>query len=78
MELKFEKLSVAEPKHEFVHASVSRAKVPGGWLICVFWNSVSCGGPSMLFYPDPEHLWDGASLPHESDSEERGNWVASA
>jgi hypothetical protein len=31
----------------------SRAKVPGGWLVCA--------GGGMAFYPDPEHAWDGAS-----------------
>jgi hypothetical protein len=44
-----------------------RAKVPGGWLIFVFgydWhqgNSYGFGG--LTFYPDPEHDWDGNSLP---------------
>jgi hypothetical protein len=33
-----------------------RAKVPGGWL-------VSVTGLGLTFYPDPEHLWDGTSLP---------------
>ncbi len=32
-----------------------RAKIPGGWLI-------SAGG-ALAWYPDPEHAWDGASLP---------------
>lgn len=34
---------------------VSRAKVPGGWLVLA--------GGALTFYPDPEHRWDGASLP---------------
>lgn len=75
MELRFEKLQVGEPKHEFVHATVNRAKVPGGWLICVFWNNANVGGPSMLFYPDPTHAWDGASLP---DDEQPAPYLASA
>jgi hypothetical protein len=33
-----------------------RAKVPGGWL-------VSVTGAGLTFYPDPEHQWDGTSLP---------------
>ena len=35
-----------------------RAKVPGGWF-------VRCdeGGGTAFFYPDPEHEWDGNSLP---------------
>ena len=36
--------------------SMHRAKVPGGWLIRASDNSA-------FFYPDPEHLWDGSSLP---------------
>ncbi|MEM9511073.1 MAG: hypothetical protein AAF978_00060 [Cyanobacteria bacterium P01_E01_bin.48] len=38
-----------------------RAKVPGGWLV-----AVRCGGgegAGVTFYPDPEHQWDGSSLP---------------
>ena len=33
-----------------------RAKVPGGWLVVVT-------GAGVTFYPDPEHQWDGTSLP---------------
>ena len=47
--LKFEKLNAAPH-------SVARAKVPGGWLVVH-------GGTSICFYPDPEHAWDGESLP---------------
>lgn len=36
-----------------------RTKVPGGWLVALTGASVS----SVTFYPDPEHQWDGASLP---------------
>jgi hypothetical protein len=36
-----------------------RAKVPGGWFILA---AIGAAGGS-FFYPDPEHLWDGASLP---------------
>lgn len=65
MELHFERLHVGEPRHDFVHASMSRAKVPGGWIVCLFYTSSGSGGPSMMFYPDPDHQWDGGSLPHE-------------
>ncbi|PWU12038.1 MAG: hypothetical protein C5B51_01460 [Terriglobia bacterium] len=41
--------------------SVLRAKVPGGWLVYV------CNGfhrhAGLTFYPDPEHRWDGVTLP---------------
>jgi len=44
---------------------LQRAKVPGGWLVrwgeCVPINAYGYGG--MTFYPDPEHKWDGNSLP---------------
>ena len=33
--------------------SVSRAKVPGGWLVLC--------GPAATYYPDPAHKWDGGS-----------------
>lgn len=36
--------------------STLRAKVPGGWF-------VQFSGTSAFFYPDPEHTWDGSSLP---------------
>ena len=35
-----------------------RAKVPGGWLVVFV-----CGERSITFYPDPNHIWDGNSLP---------------
>jgi hypothetical protein len=38
------------------HHFVLRSKVPGGWLIA------AGSGPSLAFYPDPEHRWDGASV----------------
>jgi hypothetical protein len=34
--------------------SLSRAKVPGGWLVTI-------GGSTLAFVPDPGHAWDGAS-----------------
>jgi len=36
--------------------SVARAKVPGGWLVIY-------GKEAIAFYPDPNHAWDGSSLP---------------
>ena len=36
---------------------VYRAKVPGGWFVLVTNNA-----RGLMFYPDPEHTWDGASL----------------
>ena len=39
--------------------SVLRAKVPGGWFVKA--DRTDAGGA--FFYPDPEHTWDGSSLP---------------
>ena len=36
------------------HHTVTRASVPGGWL-------VSLNGNGLTFMPDPKHRWDGAS-----------------
>ena len=38
--------------------NVSRAKVPGGWFV----TTSSQAGETLIFYPDPEHEWDGSSL----------------
>jgi len=34
---------------------VWRSKIPGGWLVC--------SPDGLTFVPDPEHKWDGNSLP---------------
>ena len=39
---------------------VFRAKVPGGWLVSTLYPGGSGGA---FFYPDPDRLWDGSSLP---------------
>jgi hypothetical protein len=43
--------------------STWRAKVAGGWLVIVS----GLGGPSgvrgVAFYPDPDHTWDGGTMP---------------
>jgi hypothetical protein len=38
-----------------------RAAVPGGWLVVVLFPATS--SPSVTFYPDANHKWDGKSLP---------------
>lgn len=38
-----------------------RAKVPGGWLVISQFHHGSAHG--MVFLPDPNHEWDGGSLP---------------
>jgi hypothetical protein len=41
-------------------ASLSRAKIPGGWLV---YGTTPGDSAVFAFVPDPEHQWDGASLP---------------
>ena len=36
-----------------------RAKVKGGWFVLIVQPSIR----GAFFYPDPEHLWDGSSIP---------------
>ncbi|HUV04317.1 MAG TPA: hypothetical protein VMX94_04345 [Armatimonadota bacterium] len=38
-----------------------RTPVPGGWLVT--WPPGVLGVPGIAFYPDPDHKWDGSSLP---------------
>jgi len=40
-------------------SSLSRAKIPGGWLV---YGTTSGSTAVVVFVPDPEHQWDGASL----------------
>jgi hypothetical protein len=51
--VKWEVVKSVRPDHDF-----KRAKVPGGWFI-MFMISLS---PTMTFYPDPNHEWNGDSL----------------
>jgi hypothetical protein len=54
------------------NSDVARAKVPGGWFI-LMQNHVQSTRPNefqmqylvgaAFFYPDPDHTWDGTSLP---------------
>ncbi len=62
MVLKWEEIKCERVHKSFLDSAVFpmlRAKVPGGWFIQL--GSVTAGGA--FFYPDPEHQWDGASLP---------------
>jgi len=43
-----------------ISVKVYRAKVLGGWLVLVMWSD----GGSTTFYPDPQHQWNGSSLPN--------------
>jgi len=44
-------------------SEIYRAKITGGWLISANENPPRNGGLSVAFVPDPEHKWDGNSLP---------------
>jgi hypothetical protein len=46
--------------------TVSRAKVPGGWLVFTRWGSNLAG---MTFYPEPNHQWDRAGTDPLPDPE---------
>ncbi len=50
---------LAQPGFLSMVPKVLRAKVPGGWFVKV--DRGYAGGA--FFYPDPEHQWDGSSLP---------------
>lgn len=38
-----------------------RAKVPGGWFVLVMVETPEEASPSLTFYPDPGHAWDGGN-----------------
>jgi hypothetical protein len=43
---------------------VFRAAVPGGWLLVM----LAVTAPTAItFYPDPDHAWDGSSLPSKPE-----------
>lgn len=48
----------AKGLHPGAKKQIKRAKIVGGWLVCM-------GGfnGGMTFIPDPNHEWDGHSLP---------------
>ena len=41
---------------------VGRARIPGGWLVALMSGTLSAQ-LTLCFVPDPEHRWDGSSLP---------------
>lgn len=52
-----------------IHGQIQRTKIPGGWFVRWFdYEFDKSGGHqysigAMVFYPDPEHSWDGNTLP---------------
>ncbi|MEW6079494.1 MAG: hypothetical protein AB1724_16930 [Thermodesulfobacteriota bacterium] len=48
-------------------APLYRAKVPGGWVICLLASVAQAGAAGGLtFLPDPDHKWDGSTLDWKS------------
>jgi hypothetical protein len=41
---------------------LARVRVPGGWLVAVVSGTIN-SHTAVCFVPDPEHRWDGSSLP---------------
>ena len=39
-----------------LNVEIFRAQVPGGWLVLL-----KADQPTLFFYPDPGHRWDGGS-----------------
>ena len=56
-QLVWHKLDSSSAGGEFFKlGDVYRTKVPGGWLVMITNNA-----RGLIFYPDPEHNWDGGS-----------------
>jgi hypothetical protein len=45
-----------------LNGNLYRAKIQGGWLVGLV-PTISQQSTSMVFIPDPNHDWDGKSLP---------------
>ena len=58
--LTFTNLNPQKQAYAPTPSSLSRAKIPGGWLL---YATTAGDAASLVFVPDPEHQWDGASLP---------------
>jgi hypothetical protein len=41
---------------------MARSKIPGGWLVSA--TGITTQAVAITFVPDPEHKWDGNSLPN--------------
>jgi hypothetical protein len=61
MSVDWESLGLGAAKGHNITASIYsfRAKVPGGWFV----YTMAGGQGGAFFYPDPDHQWDGNSLP---------------
>jgi len=61
--LKWETLNTQREEDGILHSKylTERAKVPGGWLVLSQFHVGTAHG--VVFLPDPNHTWDGGSLP---------------
>ena len=59
-DLVFETLNTPQVKIFPSTPSVYRAKTSGGWLMFM---SAGVGKTGATFVPDPNHEWDGSSMP---------------
>ena len=52
-----------DPRAPFDNSSlyIARSKMPGGWLVTAV--GLTAQAVSITFVPDPEHKWDGNSIP---------------
>jgi hypothetical protein len=52
----------------FATVPMARAKVSGGWLVALMSGTVN-SHTAVCFVPDPEHRWDGSSLPEPAQEQ---------
>lgn len=61
--LKFEVIESSDSSVEF---KITRSRIPGGWLVYI--THSTCSEAGCCFVPDPQHEWDGSSLPPEQEA----------
>jgi hypothetical protein len=56
VELRWERIENTGTSH-FGEETITRAEVPGGWLVRAEVDYNDSASISIAFYPDPEHNW---------------------
>ena len=61
--LRWESVKTEREEHGLLDSAymTERAKVPGGWLVISQFKIGTAHG--LVFFPDPDHKWNGGSLP---------------